>query len=77
MQDIIDLIVQVGVLPAIIGYMMFDQSKKMTAVELSNNATSMKLGFMDNTLRDLNKQLERVEVKLESIDRHIEECKKK
>jgi hypothetical protein len=34
MQEIIDGIVQVGILPVIIGYLLFDQSKKMEALRI-------------------------------------------
>lgn len=32
MQEIVDGIVQVGILPVIIGYLLFDQSRKMEAM---------------------------------------------
>ena len=51
MQEIIDGIVQVGILPVIIGYLLFDQSRKMEAIKLE-------MVKMNLQLADITKKLE-------------------
>jgi len=56
MQEIIDGIVQVGILPVIIGYLLFDQSKKMEAMRTELVKVNLQLADITKTLEDLCKK---------------------
>lgn len=52
MKEFVDAAVQVGILPVIIGFLLFDHSKKMTDIQLQ-------LAKIDNKLDDMSKDIER------------------
>lgn len=52
MQEIIDGIVQVGILPVIIGYLLFDHSKKMEAIKTEIVKVNLQLADIQKTLED-------------------------
>ena len=55
MQEIIDGIVQVGILPVIIGYLLFDQSKKMEAMRTEMVKMNLQLAEIAKALDARNK----------------------
>ena len=52
MQEIIDGIIQVGILPVIIGYLLFDQSRKIEAMKLE-------LVKINQTLMEIERHIEK------------------
>ena len=50
MQEVIDAVIQLGILPVIIGYLLFDQSKKMSAIEVQLVKVNERLSDMERKL---------------------------
>ncbi len=55
-EGIIDAIVQVGILPVIIGYLLFDQSKKMSLVQIELVKISTKLDEIGKHIEECHKK---------------------
>jgi hypothetical protein len=55
MQEIIDGIVQVGILPVIIGYLLFDQSKKMEAMRAEMIKMNLQLAEIAKAIESCKK----------------------
>lgn len=55
MQEIIDGIVEVGILPVIIGYLLFDHSKKIEAIKTEIAKVNLQLADIAKTLESCKK----------------------
>ncbi len=53
-STLIDSIVQIGILPVIIGYLLFDFSKKITAIQIEMVKMNERLGTLDEIKEHIN-----------------------